>query len=88
MKLIDSWAFPSRVIGESVDDVLGLLYAKDLLAGKLNRADRGTDPVLRELLREPLYVPVTTQIPALLNCSAAKVHLAMVLDEYGGVAAP
>jgi CBS domain containing-hemolysin-like protein len=42
---------------------------------------------LRDILREPVYVPVTTQIPALLELMKRKqVHIAMVLDEYGGVA--
>jgi putative hemolysin len=75
------------VIGESTDDILGLLYAKDFLKALAPQRPGERIPVLRELLREPLYVPVTTQIPALLELmKRKKVHIAMVLDEYGGVA--
>jgi CBS domain containing-hemolysin-like protein len=76
------------VIGESTDDILGLLYAKDLLkALPAQRTPGDGVPVLRDLLREPIHAPVTTQIPALLELmKRTKVHLAIVLDEYGGVA--
>ncbi len=87
LKLIESGHSRVPVIGESVDDILGLLYAKDLLAALEPRRPGEPIPVLRELLREPVHVPVTTQIPALLELlKRKKVHLAIVLDEYGGVA--
>ena len=61
-----------------------MLYAKDLLpflkAG-------GQKPELRKLLRTPLYVPESMSVDDLLHkIQGRKVHLAIVLDEYGGTA--
>jgi CBS domain containing-hemolysin-like protein len=85
--LIDSGHSRMPVIGDSTDDVIGMLYAKDLL--KALEPHRTGDPiaVLRDIIREPVYVPLTTQIPALLELmKRQKIHIAMVHDEYGGVA--
>jgi putative hemolysin len=85
--LIESGHSRVPVIGESTDDILGLLYAKDFLKALAPQQPGEIIPVLRDLLREPVYVPVTTQIPALLELmKRKKIHIAMVLDEYGGVA--
>jgi putative hemolysin len=76
------------IIGESTDDIIGVLYAKDLL-GALNPHRQPGEPiaVLRDLVREPIYVPVTSEIPGLLELMKREhIHLAIVLDEYGGVA--
>src|SRR5262249_2977933 len=87
LKLIESGHSRVPVIGESTDDILGLLYAKDFLKAVGPHRSGDPIPVLRDLLREPVYVPVTTQIPALLELlKRKKVHIAIVLDEYGGVA--
>ncbi|WP_339744063.1 hemolysin family protein [uncultured Rubinisphaera sp.] len=72
------------VYRESPDDLVGILYAKDLLQ------QFGRTPVeeisLVEILREPLYVPESTGIESLLERMRGEhVHLAIVLDEYGGV---
>ena len=73
------------VIGESPDDVDGILYAKDLLK-HLDLAN-GQQPALKDIIREPFYVPETSGIDTLLETMRHKhVHLAIVLDEYGGVA--
>lgn len=86
-KLIESGHSRVPVIGESTDDILGLLYAKDFLKALAPQQTSDIIPVLRDILREPVYVPVTTQIPALLELmKRKKIHIAMVLDEYGGVA--
>ena len=87
LKLIESGHSRMPVIGDSTDDVLGMLYAKDLL--KALEPHRSGEPyaVLRDIIREPVYVPLTTQIPALLELmKRQKVHIAIVNDEYGGVA--
>ncbi len=86
-ELIESGHSRVPVIGESTDDILGLLYAKDFLKALAPQRPGEKIPVLRDLLREPVYVPMTTQIPALLELmKRKKIHIAMVLDEYGGVA--
>ena len=85
--LIESGHSRMPVIGDSTDDVLGILYAKDLL--KALEPHRTGEPisVLRDIIRDPVYVPLTTQIPAMLELmKRQKIHIAMVHDEYGGVA--
>lgn len=73
------------VYGESTDDIIGVLYAKDLLR---HIADsNGQTPLLRDIVREPFYVPETSGIGSLLETMKhTQVQLAIVLDEYGGVA--
>ncbi|NNJ26107.1 hemolysin family protein [Alienimonas chondri] len=76
------------VHGESVDDVRGVLYAKDLLASL--GEERGPDdplPTVVDLAREALYVPDATKLDTLLSrMKAEQTHIALVVDEYGGVA--
>ena len=73
------------VIGNSTDDVIGILYAKDLLNHVT--ADEENSAQLRDIVREPFYVPETTGTDKLLEMmQRRRVHLAIVLDEYGGVA--
>ena len=73
------------VIGESIDDIIGILYAKDLLKHLDN--GNGRQVSLREIVREPLYVPETTGIDSLLEqMKREHIHIAIVIDEYSGVA--
>jgi putative hemolysin len=69
----------------SVDEIVGILYAKDLLPYlKSTIADL---PELRTLLRTPVFVPESMSIDDLLHeFQRRKVHIAIVLDEYGGTA--
>ena len=69
----------------SVDEVVGILYAKDLLPFLKSTAD--VRPDLRALLRAPVFVPESMSIDDLLHeFQRRKVHIAIVLDEYGGTA--
>ncbi len=73
------------VYEESIDEVVGLLYAKDLLPYLRDAA--GPRPELRAILRPPLFVPESVSIDDLLHeFQRRKVHIAIVLDEYGGTA--
>jgi putative hemolysin len=73
------------VYEDSIDEVVGILYAKDLLP--YLRPDAGEHPALRKLLRPPFLVPESMTIDDLLHeLQRRKVHLAIVLDEYGGTA--
>jgi putative hemolysin len=73
------------VYDESVDEILGILYAKDLLP--FLRASAGPRPDLRTLLRTPVYIPESMTVDDLLHeFQRRKVHIAIVLDEYGGTA--
>lgn len=87
VRLIESGHSRMPVIGDSTDDVLGMLYAKDLLNALEPHRTGEPIAVLRDIIREPVYVPLTTQIPSLLELmKRQKVHIAIVNDEYGGVA--
>jgi putative hemolysin len=70
---------------QSVDQVVGILYAKDLL--RFLKEASADPPPIRALLRTPLFVPESITIDDLLRqLQRRKVHLAIVLDEYGGTA--
>jgi CBS domain containing-hemolysin-like protein len=72
------------VYEETIDNIVGLIYAKDLLAEigkKLEEFD------MRERIREAYFVPETKPLRALLHeFQNQKLHIAVVLDEYGGTA--
>ncbi|HEY7132157.1 MAG TPA: hemolysin family protein [Candidatus Limnocylindrales bacterium] len=73
------------VYDESIDEVVGILYAKDLLP--FLKSGSGPRPALRSLLRAPVFVPESMSIDDLLHeFQRRKVHIAIVLDEYGGTA--
>ena len=73
------------VYHDSIDEIVGILYAKDLLP--YLKPDPGPRPALRKLLRPPVLVPESMTVDDLLHeFQRRKVHLAIVLDEYGGTA--
>jgi putative hemolysin len=73
------------VYHDSIDEIVGILYAKDLLP--YLKTDAGPRPPLRKLLRPPVLVPESMTIDDLLHeLQRRKVHIAVVLDEYGGTA--
>ena len=73
------------VYEDSVDEIIGILYAKDLLP--FLKAGAPERPSLRSLLRTPVFVPESMSVDDLLHeLQRRKVHLAIVLDEYGGTA--
>ena len=72
------------VYEQAIDNVIGLLYAKDILA-VLKKRDDLESVAIRDLLRPAYTVPETKGADALLKELKAKnVHLAIVVDEYGG----
>jgi CBS domain containing-hemolysin-like protein len=72
------------VYEENIDNIVGILHAKDLLRCWYESEQ---DVKLRDVLRPPLLVPETKRIDDLLQEFRAKrVHMAIVLDEYGGTA--
>jgi putative hemolysin len=73
------------VYEETIDEIIGILYAKDLLP--ILKGSTGERPALRSLLRPPVFVPESMSVDDLLHeFQRRKVHLAIVLDEYGGTA--
>ena len=75
------------VIGEDVDDVLGVVYIKDLIARALALDPGERGPSLGEVMRAPVFVPESKNIDALLReMQRDRNHFAIVVDEYGGTA--
>ena len=73
------------VIGDSQDDVIGILLAKDLLPLALN--DELDWSHIREILRPPTFVPESKRLNQLLKeFKETRNHMAIVVDEYGGTA--
>jgi len=69
-----------------VDNIVGLLYIKDVLKEMLE-SENGDLPALKDLLRPAYFVPETKKVLVLLQeMRAREVHLAIVVDEYGGTA--
>jgi putative hemolysin len=84
-KVVDEGHSRIPVYEESIDEVVGILYAKDLLP--ILKSGTGPRPTLRSLLRTPVFVPESMTIDDLLHeFQRRKVHIAIVLDEYGGTA--
>ncbi|MGY1709261.1 hemolysin family protein [Geodermatophilus sp. SYSU D00758] len=74
------------VIGENVDDVVGVVYLKDLVRRSQNSGD-GRGPRVEELMRPPTFVPESKPVDELLrDMQAQRIHIAIVVDEYGGFA--
>ena len=72
------------VSGEDIDDIVGLALLKDL--ARAERSGRGAQPVSASM-RRAVFVPETKRVGELLQeMRTARVHLAVVVDEYGGTA--
>ncbi|QSB16107.1 HlyC/CorC family transporter [Natronosporangium hydrolyticum] len=76
------------VIGSSVDDVLGVAYLKDLTRWVMREPEQAADPErVDQVMRPAVFVPESKPVDDLLSeMQAARVHLAIVVDEYGGTA--
>jgi putative hemolysin len=84
-KVIEEGHSRIPVYEETIDEIVGILYAKDLLPYLKDSA--GDPPELRTLLRTPVFVPESMSVDDLLHeFQRRKVHIAIVLDEYGGTA--
>jgi putative hemolysin len=81
-KLLESQHSRFPVIDSNLDNVLGVVRAKDILSQNLS----GQPFDLSSLLRPPLFLPeITTALQALERFKQAGTHVALVLDEYGGI---
>ena len=70
------------VYGESLDEVVGMVHIKDVF---MARVDESRDRSLTALMREPLFVPESMGVIELLaRMRSQRVHLAIVVDEFGG----
>ncbi len=86
--IIESGHSRFPVIGDSRDEVVGVLLAKDLLRFSLqDKTEENEAFDLKSLIREPVFTPESKQLNVLLTeFRANHNHMAIVVDEYGGVA--
>jgi CBS domain containing-hemolysin-like protein len=75
------------VVGENLDDVVGVVYLKDVVRRTFDDHDAEADERVDTLLREPFFVPDSKPVDDLLReMQAQRTHVAIVVDEYGGTA--
>ena len=75
------------VYEENIDQIIGICYAKDILS-VLNSSDEKLENIkVKSMMRSPYFVPETKKIDDLLQeMRRMKMHIAIVVDEYGGTA--
>jgi CBS domain containing-hemolysin-like protein len=74
------------VIGDDVDDVLGVLYVKDVMRTIHSPWDPRPDRPVTAIMRQPMFIPESVSADEVLRqMQASRVHIAMVVDEYGGI---
>ncbi|MBB3675874.1 hemolysin family protein [Modestobacter versicolor] len=76
------------VIGDNVDDIIGVVFMKDLVRRSQGSSDsRASEPRVEDLLRPATFVPESKPVDELLrDMQASRTHMAVVVDEYGGFA--
>ncbi|HSU69993.1 MAG TPA: hemolysin family protein [Micrococcaceae bacterium] len=75
------------VIGESTDQIRGILYLKDVVATQYRLGARDTAPMVESIVRGVRYVPESKPVSELLKeLQVESTHVAIVIDEYGGTA--
>jgi CBS domain containing-hemolysin-like protein len=75
------------VFEDNLDNIVGILYAKDLLPYLKGNGRTNRQIDIRSLVRAPVYVPESKPVDDLLHeMQVAKRHIAIVVDEYGGTA--
>ena len=75
------------VIGENFDDIVGIVYLKDITRRTYEHHEAESAERVESLMRPPYFVPDSKNADELLReMQAARVHLAIVVDEYGGTA--
>jgi CBS domain containing-hemolysin-like protein len=75
------------VIRESADDIVGVIYLKDIVKRTFEHRDAENTELVDSLMRAPYFVPDSKRADDLLrDMQSARVHMAIVIDEYGGTA--
>jgi CBS domain containing-hemolysin-like protein len=76
------------VVGDNVDDIIGIVFMKDLVRRSQGASAAGsTGPKVEELMRPAVFVPESKPVDELLReMQASRTHMAVVVDEYGGFA--
>jgi len=75
------------VIGENADDIVGVIYLKDMVRRTFEHHEAEREENVESLMRPTSFVPDSKPADELLkDMQAARVHMAIVVDEYGGTA--
>jgi CBS domain containing-hemolysin-like protein len=75
------------VVGEDVDDILGVVYLKDLVRRTYYSAVAARDITVAEVMRPAVFIPDSKPLDDLLNeMQRDRVHMALLVDEYGATA--
>ncbi len=76
-----------RVAGEDLDNIIGIAYVKDLAKRALDHHEAETTEKVEQHMRPPVFVPENKEAGDLLrDMQRDQIHLAIVVDEYGGTA--
>ena len=74
------------VYNENIDDIIGLLHAKDIINYLINNSDRENFS-LNKIIRQPYFVPASKRTDELFKeLQRDRTHIAIIIDEYGGTA--
>src|SRR4029078_3537334 len=75
------------VIGENVDDIVGVVYLKDLVQKTYYSNNGGRDTKVLQVMRPAVFVPDSKPLDALLReMQRDRVHMVLLVDEYGAIA--
>lgn len=75
------------VVGESIDDIVGVVYLKDIAKRTFEHSESQTTERVSDLMRPAYLVPDSRSVDELLrDMQAARTHMAVLVDEYGGTA--
>ena len=75
------------VIGENVDDIVGVVYLKDLVQQTFYADGGGRETTVAQVMRPPVFVPDSKPLDALLReMQYDRNHMALLVDEYGAIA--
>jgi CBS domain containing-hemolysin-like protein len=74
-------------VGENVDDIVGVVYLKDLVQRTYYSSNGGRDTKVSEVMRPAVFVPDSKPLDALLReMQRDRVHMVLLVDEYGAIA--
>lgn len=75
------------VIGDNVDDVIGVVYLKDLVRRTYYSVNGGRDTLVAEVMRPAVFIPDSKRLDDLLKeMQRDRIHMALLVDEYGATA--
>ncbi|MFH1347315.1 MAG: hemolysin family protein [Candidatus Margulisiibacteriota bacterium] len=81
--IIESGHSRIPIYENNLDNIVGVIYAKDLLKG-IMKEDEGKSRNIRDYLRPAVFIPEAKKVPELLHeMQAARTHLAIIVDEFG-----